>query len=168
MRRAAVVAGVVMSLLLTPAAAAARSPRLGASDLVYLGGFRLPAPVSDRETFDYGGTALAYDPTRHGLFGVGHDWYQLTAEVTLPRPRRSALRRARFLQRFVDATDGKIDATGETGNKIGGELVYRGRLYGSVYVYYDASDSQVVSHWLRPSTSLTRGRARGLFQVGTL
>jgi hypothetical protein len=147
-------------------------PRLTAPELVYRGAFLLPAQVSDRKTFAYGGTALAYNPAHHSLFAVGHDWYQLTAEVTIPRPLRSsslrALRRSHFRQPFTDATDGKIDATGGTNNKIGGQLVYRGRLYGSVYVYYDASGSQVVSHWVRPSTSLAGPRASGLYRVGKL
>src|SRR5947208_1811402 len=139
-------------------------PRLTASSLVYQGAFRLPAPVDGTRTFEYGGTALAYNPARHSLFAVGHDWYQLTAEVTIPGLRRRAhvggLRRARFLQPFTDATDGAIDRTGGDDNKIGGQLVYSGRLVGSVYIYYDASGSQVRSHWVRPSTSLTAGTAR--------
>ena len=142
------------------------------ASLDYLGAFRLPGPLSDTKTFAYGGTALAYDPTRHGLFVVGHDWYQLTAEVTIPplvrSPHLSALRRARFLQPFADATSGTIAAAGPSTNKIGGQLVYRGRLYGSVYVYYDATDSQVDSHWLRPTTSLHGAPAQGLFAVGRL
>jgi hypothetical protein len=145
-------------------------PRLHASDLVYRGAFLLPAPASDRKTFAYGGTALAFNPAGRSLFAVGHDWYQLTAEVTIPRPvkstRLAALHRSRYRQGFRDATSGKIDATGQTGNKIGGQLVYRGRLYGSVYVYYDAAGKQVVSHWARSSTSLTRGSVKGLSRVG--
>src|SRR5436309_2088984 len=133
--RKAVLAGLVAAVALAPAPpAAARSalsqPRLAASDLLYRGAFRLPAQVSDRKTFAYGGTALAYNPARNSLFAVGHDWYQLTAEVSIPRAVRAAklhdLHRARFLQGFADATDGTIDQTGGTGsNKIGGQLVYR-------------------------------------------
>jgi hypothetical protein len=146
-------------------------PLLRPSSLVYEGAFLLPAQVSDRKTFSYGGTGLAYDPARNSLFVVGHDWYQLTAEVSIPRlvksARLGALARARFVQPFADATGGLADRTGGDNNKIGGELVSGGRLFGSVYVYYDATDSQVVSHWSRPSTSLS-GKARGLFRVGTV
>ncbi len=160
-----------MVALPTPGSASGPS-RLEAADLDYRGAFRLPAPVDDERTFAYGGTALAYNPARDTLFAVGHDWYQLTAEVTTPRPARgtgpSELRRARFRQQFTDATDGKIDATGVSGNKIGGQLVYRRRLYGSAYVYYDAAGEQVASHWVRPSTSLAGGGTEGLFEVGDL
>ena len=160
-------AAVLLAAAATPATSA---PRLHASSLRYVGSFRLPAAVSDQKTFDFGGTALAYDPVRRGLFVVGHPHYQLTAEVSIPRLRKSKrvdrLRRARFLQGFRDATDGLITQPPSCcGTDIGGQLVYRGRLYGTVYVYYDASDSQTTSHWFRPSTSLKRGRARGLFQL---
>jgi hypothetical protein len=147
-------------------------PLLTPSSLHYRGAFLLPAQVSDKKTFSYGGTALAYDPARNGLFVVGHDWYQLTAEVTIPSPTNSSsvarLHRARFLQPFTDATNGKIDKTGGTNNKVGGQLVYGGRLYGTAYVYYDAAGTQVVSHWVRPSTQLAGASAQGLYQVGRL
>jgi hypothetical protein len=176
-RKCTVLAGVVAALWLSlaaPSIAASPSslPRVSSGDLAYRGAFLLPRQVSDRKTFAYGGTALAFNPRRHSLFAVGHDWYQLTAEVSIPRLVRSdrlrSLHRARFLQPFSDATSGRIDATGGTGNKIGGQLVYRGRLYGSVYVYYDAAGSQVVSHWARRSTSLAGPPATGLYRVGNL
>jgi hypothetical protein len=174
-RRVAVVVAVIAGSGAAPSVAGGRSPlslpRVGRADLVYRGAFRLPAPRGERATFDYGGTALAYDPRARGLFAVGHDWYQLTAEVTVPRALRrsrvAALRRARYRQPFADASGGRIDGTGQTGNKIGGQLVLGGRLYGSVYVYYDAAGKQVVSHWARGSTSLTRGGIAGLRRVGT-
>jgi hypothetical protein len=177
-RSAAALLGFAAALLLSwaaPSAAVGSAltlPRLGSSDLVYRGAFLLPTQVSERKTFAYGGTALAFNPAHHSLFAVGHDWYQLTAEVSIRRAVRSSslrdLHRSRFRQPFTDATNGKIDATGGTNNKIGGQLVYRGRLYGSVYVYYDATGSQVASHWARPSTSLAGARARGLYRVGKL
>lgn len=170
MRRSATLAGCIVAAVLASAATAVASPLLHRSDLHYRGAFRLPAQVSDRKTFAYGGTALAYAPAHDSLFAVGHDWYQLSAEVTTPQPARgassSALPRAAFRQPFADATDGKIDDTGGTDNKIGGQLVYRGHLYGSVYIYYDAAGDQTASHWSRPSTSLTQGTAAGLFQLG--
>jgi hypothetical protein len=114
---------------------------------------------------------LAYDPARTGLFAVGHAQFQLTAEVSIPRPRRARrvdrLPRARYLQGFSDATGGLIDQPPSCcGTDVGGQLVIDGRLYGSVYVYYDAAGRQVRSEWARRSTSLRAGKVRGLFQVG--
>jgi len=156
----------------TPAARAVDPttlPRLGPSDLSYVGAFLLPQAKGDRRTFAYGGTALAYDPGANGLFVAGHDWYQRSAEVSIPRAVASSdladLKRASYLQNFADATNGLIDQAG--GNaKVGGQLVDGGRLYGTVYVYYDAAGTQVASHWSRPSTSLSSGAAAGLFRVG--
>ena len=166
-----IVASVAASWVWTAASADSRS-RLQPADLDFRGSFLLPAQADDERTFAYGGTALASDAEHDSLFAVGHDWYQLTAEVTTPRPVRGEstrdLRRARFRQPFTDATDGKIDATGGDGSKIGGQLVYGGRLYGSAYVYYDASGEQVDSHWRRPSTDLAGGGTEGLFRLGDL
>jgi hypothetical protein len=169
--KSAVTALAIVTACLAASVASAAEPRLGPSSLVYVGAFRLPAQVSDRQTFAYGGTAVAYNPARHSLFVVGHDWYQLTAEVTIPRAVKSTqlgrLRRATFLQPFTDATGGKADTTDGDNNKIGGQLVFGGRLLGTVYVYYDAAGTQAVSHWTHSSTSLT-GPTAGLFQVGRL
>ena len=108
-------------------------PLLRSSSLVYEGAFLLPAQVSDRNTFSYGGTAIAYNPARNSLFVVGHDWYQLTAEVSIPRlvksPRLGALGRARLVQPFRDATGGLADRTGGDNNKIGGNT-FQGALSG--------------------------------------
>jgi len=168
---AALLCGSVNATATALGSNATKLPRLHDSNLHYLGAFLLPPQVNDTDTFSYGGTALAYNPQRQSLFVVGHDWYQLTAEVSAPAPvkstRLSGLPTARFLQPFTDATDGAIDQAGSSTNKIGGELVYKGRLYGTVYVYYDATDSQVVSHWVRSSTSLTAGTVKGLYQVGS-
>ena len=182
MRRALAAAAVAGFLIVAPATDGAPQisalPRLDVHSLRYLGSFRLPAPRGSHATFDYGGTALAYDPAHNSLFVVGHDWYQLSAEVSVPRElghgHVAHLPRARYLQGFADPTGGRLDHTaaggavytGGAGNKIGGQLVYQNRLYGSVYVYYDASGSQVRTLWARSSTSLTRSRAGGLYTLG--
>ncbi len=157
---------------LSPSRSPLKLPLLHRNSLQYLGSFRLPLSESGSgRTFDYGGTALAYDPGRNGLFIVGHAQYQLAAEVSIPRLRRGGvakLRRAHYLQGFADETGGLINRPSSCcGTDVGGQLVIDGRLYGSVYVYYDASDSQVRSAWARSSTSLTSGHVRGLFQVGS-
>ena len=182
MKKAAASALVVAALvgLSAPAATATATgdasprklPLLQRPDLSYVGAFLLPASSLDRTSFSYGGTSLAFNPARNSLFLVGHDWYQLTAEVSIPplakRSVPGALRRAKFIQRFADATAGIAVPTGQDGNKVGGLLVYDGRLYGTTYVYYDAAGRQAVSHWVRPTTSLTSGQASGLDQVGSL
>jgi hypothetical protein len=75
-RRALAVAAFVSALAavasaVVPVAPAVAARRLHRSDLSYRGAFRLPKPVSSEKTFEYGGTALAYDARRRGLFAVG-------------------------------------------------------------------------------------------------
>lgn len=154
-----------------------KEPLLQLSNLSYQGAFRLPSgsfcasPNGVLDSFAYGGTALAYDPTKDGLYLVGHDWDQMTAEVSIPAPVNSAdldaLNTATVLQNCVDATEGLITQVGGSAPdvKIGGQMVYNGLLYGTVYIYYDADTSQRVSHFVRPLNLSTSGEARGLFQL---
>jgi hypothetical protein len=161
---------VAVLALATVCGAAASGPVLiQPADLVYQGAFKLPLGSVERKSFFYGGTAIAFNSGRPSLFVVGHDWYQRTAEVTIPALVKTttvaSLKRAGMVQGFADATGGTINQTGGT-TKIGGQLVYQGRLYGTAYLYYDAAGTQVASHWTRSGTSLTGGSAAGLFRVG--
>jgi hypothetical protein len=53
--------------------------------------------------------------------------------------------------------------------KVGGLLVSQGTLYGTSYLYYDGSGSQVLSHYSKTSLVLSSsGTARGMYQVGTV
>lgn len=155
-------------------AAPAGVPLLHPSDLVRRGAFRLPrgrfcpSPRGVADSFAYGGSALAYDSTRDGLYLVGHDHDQMTAEVSIPTPidstRLTALNTATVLQGCVDATEGKIRQAG-SGVKIGGQMVYNGKLHGTVYVYYDDRKAQTVSHFVRPVNLSVTGEVQGLFEL---
>ncbi len=147
------------------------APLLQPSDLVYVGAFRVPSGDygSPQWTgFNYGGSAPAYNPAKNSLFLVGHNVYQLTAEISIPTPAKSAnvtaLPVASIIQPFADSTSGLIKAY-QTPTLIGGQLVYQGRLIGAEYIYYDASHIQTATHFARPSTSLTAGTAAGLYSV---
>jgi hypothetical protein len=52
--------------------------------------------------------------------------------------------------------------------KIGGLLVYQGKLYVTAYSYYDADHSQRLSHFSRPLTLSIKGQVSGPYEVGTL
>lgn len=172
-RFAAVLAAFIELAVLSPIPASPQStaPLLQQSDLQYLGAFRGPALQDGPNSFSYGGMALAYNPANNSLFMVGHDQYQLSAELSIPTPvissTVSGLPKGTLLQPFADATSGLVNVFGVP-TKVGGQLVYNGKLYGTVYIYYDATNTQVQSDWVRPSTSLSSGTAQGLYQVGTL
>ncbi|HMC68932.1 MAG TPA: HYR domain-containing protein, partial [Mycobacteriales bacterium] len=137
-------------------------------NLAYDGTFRVPSGFFrgpnltpwqfDRAMFDYGGTALAFNPANNSLFVVGHDQAQLVAEIAIPPLVRSAtvagLNTASLLQPFTDATDGRLSQVStdplnppDVTIKIGGLLPYQDRLYASAYIYYDGRSSQKLSHF---------------------
>lgn len=139
---------------------------LQAGSLTYVGAFRVPtSPWKEAKLgrhFGYGGTAPAVG--HGGLYLVGHDHKQLTAQITIPEPKIAPvaeLPRATFLQPFTDATGGKrwqVEGT----SKIGGHLVYGDKLLTTVYEYYDADGSTKVSHCV---SSLDLTGANGLFRL---
>ena len=54
------------------------------SDLHYVGAFKVPVRTFGASSFEYGGTALAFNPANTSLFLVGHDYQQAVAELAIP------------------------------------------------------------------------------------
>ena len=141
------------------------------SDLAYLGAFRLPGGTLGDSSFDFGGTALAYNPVNDSLFMVGHDWQQAVAEVNIPALTTGsigALNTASVRQNFVNVLQG-LDLGLDPGEtiKVGGLLVDDNQLLGSAYVFYDAEANQDTSHFTISSLDLASATRSGLYQVGT-
>lgn len=159
-------AGIAQPQTLPPVSA----PLVQPADLAYAGAFRLPPGESDRQSFDYGLTAMAYSPSRNTLLAVGHDWFQLVSEIDVPEPGISAaaagLPAATFRSPFADVLRGQIGKIGEGSAKIGGLLPWGEALIVSAYLYYDAGATQMRSHFR--SSPDRRGDAglSGPFQVG--
>ncbi len=169
------IAGSVALFCLPTQGQVPQAPILQKANLVYQGAFRLPqlpcvAPIY--ACFNYGGTALTYNPANNSLF-VGHPYGALTAEVSIPTPVNSAnlnaLSTATVLQPFADATGGKRNSANPTaanGNRIGGQLVYQDQLIVSVYSYYDGAGTQSTSHFSRPLNLSANGQISGPYRVG--
>jgi hypothetical protein len=175
MNRTLIVVAVLFSFRALAAALPQRAemaPLVHAPNLVYQGSFRVPAGNIGSSSFDYGGTAIAFNPDRQSLFVVGHDWHQHVAEIAIPDIRKSkdvtALATARVLQPFADATDGGLGAVGAAPVKVGGLLAYQGRLYLTAYVFFDANGSQRLSHYVSGLDLSAKGDTRGPFQVGSV
>ena len=71
---------------------------------------------------------------------VGHDWYQRSAEINIPTLVTGTsignLNTAILRQNFADATEGRlnqINPNDPNAKKVGGQLVYKNRLYVSAY-----------------------------------
>lgn len=172
---------IILAFALTPglvlaqtAAPPTTEPLIHPANLVYAGAFRLPKGTTDQTSFSYAGDGLAYNPTNDSLFVTGHTAYEETAEISIPNVVNStninSLATATIIQPLTDALDGErnsVDPTNSNGKKIGGYLVYNGRLIISVFSYYDANGTQSTSHFVRPLTLSTTGQLAGPFRVGT-
>ncbi len=149
-------------------------PLLQMTDLVYQGAFRVPVGSSDNATLAYGGTALGYNATNNSLFMTGHDQRQPSVEVKIPALVNSTdlskLATATLLQSFADPTEGKLSSINNSdpnAKKIGGHLVYKGKLYVTGYSYYDGSGTQSTSHFSRPLDLSAKGQVVGPVRVGS-
>jgi hypothetical protein len=140
-------------------------PLLSSGGLEYAGGFRLPGETVNGMSFSYGGQAVAYDPATNSLFisSLGY-----VAEVSIPAPvissDVSAMPFARLLQPFEDPSEGHLRDLYDGDAKMEGLMVYGNRLYGTGYIYFDASNVQRVSHYSR-SRQLNQPSFSGWSQV---
>jgi len=141
-------------------------PRLSLGNLSYMGAFRLPAEMSNGNSFSYGGHVVAYNPAYNSLY-VSDSGYQI-AEVSIPTPvvssDVSALPFARYLQGFADPTEGHMAEISSSSVTLEGLMVYNNRLYGTAAIYYDANNTQRVSHYSR-SLQLNQPSFQGWSQV---
>lgn len=147
------------------------APLVQQQNLVYQGAFRVPQGTDENNTFNYGGTALAYNPANNSIFMVGHDWNQRTAEIKIPELVNSTsignLRTGTLVQGFADATGGRlsqINPGDPNSKKIGGQLVYDGKLIVTGYSFYDGAGTQRSTHFSRP-LSLSGGQAEGPYKL---
>lgn len=126
-------------------------PRLAFSNLSYVGGFRLPAESANGDSFSIGGRALTFSAQTHSLFVSSRAGR--VAEVSIPSPVNSAdpnaLPFATYLQGFFDPTEGHLSQVSTEGVNLDSLLVYGGRLFGTASIYYDAQNTQRVSHFSR-------------------
>jgi len=141
------------------------SKLLYAPDLVYQGSFRVPSNEAGNG-YTYGGTAMSFNPLAGSLFLAGFTLDNKVGEITIPAIGGTAAR----LQPLTEPTNALIDAInpGDDNQKlIGGTLVYDGQLIVSGYSYYDANESQLLSHFVRP-LDLSNPSVTGPLRVGPL
>lgn len=129
-------------------------PLLSFEHVQYVGGFRLPSGMNNGDSFSFGGRQIAFNPENNSLFVGSKDGR--VAEVTIPGIVRSsnpdALQMATFRQGFFDPTEGRLAQVGTEGVSLDSLMVHGGRLYGTAFVYYDATNAQRVSHFSRSLT----------------
>lgn len=163
---------ILACVVSSTAFAQSSAPLVQKDNLVYQGAFRVPQGTDENNTFNYGGTSLAYNPANNSLFMTGHDWNQLSAEIRIPTLVNStsigSLNTASIIQGFKDPTEGKlgqINPGDPNSKKVGGQLVYNGKLYMTGYSYYDGAGTQRFSHFSRPLSLTTTGQVAGPYKL---
>lgn len=134
-------------------------PLMQIADLVPVGGFDVPGAG-----WDYGGTAPAYNPVNNSLFLIGWNNTYASAEINIPAVLGGT---TTLRQGLRDPFEGKKNDIGVSDNRVGGQFVHGGKLFLSVYAYYDASYTQTRSHFSRPTDLSVTGQVTGPVQVST-
>ena len=126
-------------------------PLLAESNLQYIGGFRLPAGELNGEHFSFGGAAVAFNPAGPSLFVSSYRG--TVAELNIPTPVNSAdvtdMPFASYLQPFADLTEGHLEDVAVDGAGLSGLMVYGNRLVGTASIFYDANNTQRLTHFAR-------------------
>lgn len=139
-------------------------PLVRRTDLLYQGSFKVPGNIraggQANMGFEYGGSAISFNPSGPGLFMVGHEWDQFVGEISIPAIGATATLR----QNLVDPGGGSV---GSGTDRVGGTFFYGGRLYFTKYLFYDAAGSQTHSHFSRSAT-LSSGSGAGPFRAGSM
>jgi hypothetical protein len=144
--------------------AQALGPLVRPADLVYQGSFKVPGNINAGGQanlgFEYGGSAISFNPSGPGLFMVGHEWDQFLGEISIPAIGGTATLR----QNLVNAGGGSV---GSGTWRLGGTFPYGGRLLFTKFIFYDANASQSSSHFSRPLT-LSGGTVTGPTRAGSM
>lgn len=143
---------------------AASLPRItSAAQFTYLGSFNPPAIAGDANGYSYGLGSIALT-NRGTLIGAGHTNYNKVGEFSIAALKDwigspNTLNRAVSLQAPTDVFEGKLGQVGY-GPKVGGFLILpNDGLVITAYLYYDANNAQVVSHFSRSVNFSTPGVA---------
>jgi hypothetical protein len=145
-----------------------------ASDLTYLGGFRLPGGTQGTSNFNSNGQGLAIGPGSDSLFLTGHLTDNAIAEVAIPASIVDSatlgdLATASVLQPLVSVLPRIPDTSNLDGKStllLGGLQVYGTQLIGTQYLYYDNSGTTVQSHFRFNTLDLATAPVEGMFVVG--
>lgn len=151
----------------------------------YLGAFMPPHFEDNLNSFAYSSGVLAFRPDANrpetettfsgSLFLTGHSLHQRVAEISIPKPFLSRLKRAEelpradLLQPFADATHGKMrqlsNALDGSDFRIGGLHVVGDKLHWTTHIYYNAAQYDAATHGFS-SVDLRRKDAQGPWHLG--
>jgi hypothetical protein len=151
----------------------------------YLGAFLPPHFDENEKSFAYSSGVLAFrsNPDRRetettlsgSLFLAGHAQHQRVAEITIPKPvlsplkRATDLPRAEMLQPFADVTHGIMQDLADTLNgadfRLGGLQVVGDCLHWTTHIYYNPGQFDTATHGFCP-LDLSQPKAEGPWHLG--
>lgn len=141
-------------------------PLIQFSDLSYIGAFRLPRAASNGDDLSFGGRPFTFNPAKNSLF-VGSAGGRVS-EVSIPSLVSStdvnSMFLSSYLQGLYDPMEGNLWQVASEGASLHGLLVDGSKLYGTAAIYYDAQNTQRVSHYAR-STTLSSPSFQGVASV---
>lgn len=142
-------------------------PLVQAGNMRYLGSFTLPTSDGsggNQGLLTFGGGVFSVNPSTQTLLLGGHDSYNRLCEVRIPAIGGHAT----MAQPCVDIMEGRIgQIDGGADAKLGGALVWNGRLIASAYSTYDADGNARASHVASGLDFQQQGDVQGPYAVGT-
>lgn len=151
-------------------------------NLIYRGAFKVPKGKLgegwNSQSLAFGGSAIGYNPIRNSLFMMGHPYERLTVEISIPdlviSQDTDKLNTSELIQSAKNITLNTWDNLREDGGTIpngvrpGKLLVYRNKLIGSAWAYYDGNNNAARSHF-HTSLDLAASETQfsGFQKVGT-
>jgi hypothetical protein len=147
--------------------AVAKLPLLNASNMSYRGSFTADwsdGSGDERGELAWGGWALSLTP-EGTLLIAGSALHRRLCELNIPEDYSKP---ATFAAPCTDVTEGRLgQIDGGASTRLGGSLVWNGRLIVAAFSDYDADGSQSVSHFASGRKLVTAGDVTGPVQVGT-
>lgn len=141
---------------------------LHATDLTYVGAFRLPGGTGRQFTFGQSGGPLAYRPKTGNLIIRGHNQYNEFLEVKIPDMPLDG-KTATAVGAWFDPTRGTRDpawpapgAGTQTAGTAGCYIDADDNLFGTIGIWYNVSNLAVPSVY---STNLTDGTFKGYWKT---
>lgn len=159
-----VLSGILTAWLLTPGALVGQAPetvqkqlRVQAGDFRYLGNFTLPENDGTGNALTWGGFAVGLGPDGKSLYFGCHDWGSRLARVTIPDVGDVAS----IVEPCTPVPNlAAINPGDSNGIKLGGSLVWNGRLIVSAYAYYDGGNTAKASHFAGTGLTSLSGPVR--------
>jgi hypothetical protein len=160
-RLLAILLMLMVAAVSTQNADPSKLPLVQPAELQSVGAFKVPDSASNGEYLSFGGGSIAFNPLKNSLFISSYNGK--VAEISIP----ADLSVATYLQPFTDVMEGRLSQVASSGAGLAGLAVFGDRLVGTASIFFDAGNTQVLTHFSH-STTLTQASFSGWSRVGEL